>query len=69
MYTYRIENEEGKIVVYLDINNNPFIHQPFNPEHEGFVDWSSSQEAEEWAIEKIDTFNNPTPALEKVEIE
>jgi hypothetical protein len=69
MYNYRIESEEGKIVVYVDLDSNTIIHQPFNPEEEGFTDWSSNEQAESWAIEKINTFNSPIDPQEKVELE
>jgi hypothetical protein len=68
MYTYRIENEEGKIVVYIDLDSNAIIQQPFNPEKEGFTDWISQEQAEVWAIEKVELFNNPTEPPVKTEV-
>ena len=60
--TSRVTNENNLIVAWVDSDSTAWIEQPFNPVlHE---DWSSVEEAEAWADNWIDSFNNrpePTP--------
>jgi hypothetical protein len=54
--TSRVTNENNLIVAWVDSDNVAWIEQPFNPaDHE---DWSSEEEAKDWADNWIVEFNN-----------
>jgi hypothetical protein len=63
MFTYSIE-KDPIIVVIVDPNGNPAIHQPHHPNAENFAPWTSETEAEEWAESHVELMNNPPADLE-----
>lgn len=50
-YNVRIENEEGAIIAWIDIDGNPVIKQPHAPGSSS--PWASELEAQTWANEHI----------------
>lgn len=68
MYTYRIEEENGNPVAWIDVDGNPSIYQPHHPSAENYAPWSSAQDAEAWAIAHIEQLSNPPALAEKVEL-
>lgn len=68
MYTYRIEEENGNPVVWIDVDGNPSIYQPHHPSAVNYAPWTSVQDAESWAVEQIAVLSNPPAPEEKVEL-
>jgi len=60
--TSRVTISDNTIMAWIDLDNVPWIEQPFEPEtHEA---WTSESEAQSWADNWIEEFNNrpePTP--------
>jgi hypothetical protein len=68
MYTYRIEEENGNPVAWIDVDGNPSIYQPHHPNAANYAPWSSAQEAEAWAVAQIEQLSNPPAPAEKEEL-
>ncbi len=65
MYTYRIEEENGNPVAWIDFEGKPAIYQPHHPSAINYAPWSSAAEAEAWAVEHIDKLLNPAPFVKE----
>jgi len=65
-YTTRIVEEEGKLMVYIDINGEPIIGQPGLP---GQETWSSREEAESWATQHVENLISYDNAVEAAKLE
>jgi hypothetical protein len=68
MYTYRIEEENGHPVVWIDFNGNQSIYQPHHPQAVNFAPWGTTEEAEAWAVAQVEHLSNPPAPAEKVEL-
>ena len=62
-YSVRIENEDGAIIAWIDIDGNPVIRQPHAP---GLSEaWVSESEAQSWANEHILLLQQNDQAVEE----
>jgi len=68
MHTYRIEEENGHPVVWIDFDGNAVIYQPHHPEAVNYAPWGTVAEAEAWAIAQVEQLSNPPVPEQKIEL-
>lgn len=62
--TYEI-NDALEIRIFSADQEAAFIYQPHKPDGSA---WASSEEAEQWAVEFIEAYENPAPAVPAPEV-
>lgn len=65
MFTYRIEEENGNPVAWIDFDGHPSVYQPHHPNAVNFAPWSSAADAEAWAIQHIEKVSNPQQVVKE----
>jgi hypothetical protein len=63
-YDIRIEKEKGKIVVWIDKDEEVCIKQPMRPGRSEKEGWKSEEEAKSWADSHALMLNNQAPAID-----
>lgn len=54
-YTYKIEETENSISVFIESDGSVILFQPHHPEAANFAPWTSVAEAEAWAKSEVDS--------------
>ena len=53
MYSWRVTEEEGHPVAWIDVDGHPSIKQPHHPNAVNFAPWESVEEATAWAEAEV----------------
>jgi hypothetical protein len=67
-FTYRLEEEKGKYVIWIDKNDEVCIRQPSRPGRSEKEGWKSKEEAIEWAEKHILDLSESAASFEISEI-
>ena len=58
-YTYTIEETEGSVIVFIEMDGNVILSQPHHPNAANFTPWESVEQAQEWAKSEVEFLATP----------